>query len=383
MRNDLKIGILLGIGLIAVVMIYFVGFKPSGPAENADGEAGVPSFGETADGGSGGEANIVIAPQDSDDFEFTIDDTDGGFSGEGGYYATRDGGSDQPPIYDPGTMPDGGTGSDPDDFYAGTTDPDEGFSIDPDEGTQNDGSRIGPVTGPTPPTGETRIYTVTVSDTGGFSGIAEDQYGSARYWPLIAEANPGVDSSRLREGMQLVLPPKPVETSGPREVDNVDLQPGERIYVVTDQDGGGLWGIAQKMYNGEGKHWTLIAEANPGVDTTRLRPGMRLIIPPLPQPEFDRVETPDIDLEPGWRTYTVTAADTGGYWSVAKNVYGQGSLHYVIANANPDIESTQLREGMILVIPPKPAVSSPPAGTNTVPDNYVPAEVPAGRPRFD
>ncbi len=379
MRNDLKIGILLGIGLIAVVMIYFVAFRPDDTA-NTDGEnnVDVPSFGPGADSGGGG--TIEIDTSGIGEIDFSIDE-----GGEGGYYVVAN--DDEMPVYNTGEMPGGGGdtgGADAgNDNNTYTSDSDDNFTIDPDYGTGNTDTGNDSVVDPIPDFGETRTYTVTTNDTGGFSGIAQDQYGAARYWTLIAEANPSVRSDQLRPGMQLVLPPKPVEEASSGGVDNVDLQPGERVYVVTADDSGGLWGISQKMYNGAGKHWTLIAEANPGVDSTRLRAGMRLIIPPLPQPEFDRVETPNIDLEPGWTTYTVTAGDSGGYWTVAKNVYGQGSLHYVIANANPDIESTQLREGMILVIPPKPAVSNPPAGNNTVPDTYVPSDVPAGRPRFD
>ena len=56
---------------------------------------------------------------------------------------------------------------------------------------------------------------------------------------------------------------------------------GARVYVV-QKDDLGFWSIAQKVY-GDGKHWHLIADANPGVDVEKLSVGDRLKIPPLPK----------------------------------------------------------------------------------------------------
>ena len=56
---------------------------------------------------------------------------------------------------------------------------------------------------------------------------------------------------------------------------------GGRVYVV-QKDDLGFWTIAEKIY-GDGKHWRLIADANPGVDVEKLRAGQKLKIPPLPK----------------------------------------------------------------------------------------------------
>ena len=56
---------------------------------------------------------------------------------------------------------------------------------------------------------------------------------------------------------------------------------GASVYVA-QKDDLGFWSIAQKVY-GDGKHWRLIADANPGVDVEKLRPGQKLKIPPLPK----------------------------------------------------------------------------------------------------
>jgi nucleoid-associated protein YgaU len=376
MRNDLKIGILLGIGLIAVVMIYFVAFKPDGTGDEGDtGEPEVPDFGQAADSSDEG-TNIIVVDTNPlpDDDGSVVDDDD---------LIVVDDSFDIDSIYEPDTMPDGGSAYDPyepdgqaDGGYSGLRGGYDGPVVEVDPVIEVD-----PVVPPAG-TGVARTYTVTAGDTGGFSGIAQDQYGSARYWTLIAEANPGIRTDQLRPGMQLVLPPLPAEATTPSEPER-ELRAGERLYTVTADDTGGFWDIAQAMYDGQGRYWTLIAEANPGVDSGRLVPGMQLVIPPLPQPEFEAVSTPNVQLEPGYRTYTVTTSDTGGYWSVAQNVYGQGSLFYVIEQANPDVASTELRAGMVLIIPPRPATSTPPSSGGSSQETYVPAEVPAGRPRFD
>jgi nucleoid-associated protein YgaU len=54
-----------------------------------------------------------------------------------------------------------------------------------------------------------------------------------------------------------------------------------RVYVV-QKDDLGFWSIAEKIY-GDGKHWRLIAEANPDVDVEKLSAGDRLKIPKLPK----------------------------------------------------------------------------------------------------
>ena len=56
-----------------------------------------------------------------------------------------------------------------------------------------------------------RVYVVAEGDVGAFSGIAKKVYGDAKYWRLIAEANPGVDPRTLQPGDELFIPPLPAE----------------------------------------------------------------------------------------------------------------------------------------------------------------------------
>jgi hypothetical protein len=45
-----------------------------------------------------------------------------------------------------------------------------------------------------------------------------------------------------------------------------------------------MWGIAARLeVYGRGRLYTLLKKANPDVDPTRLRPGMRLLVPNPPK----------------------------------------------------------------------------------------------------
>lgn len=56
------------------------------------------------------------------------------------------------------------------------------------------------------------------------------------------------------------------------------------------------------------------------------------------------------------RTYVVKEGDS--YWSIAQNLWGDGSLHAHIQKANPGISAGELRPRMTIKIPPKPVRSS-------------------------
>jgi nucleoid-associated protein YgaU len=145
------------------------------------------------------------------------------------------------------------------------------------------------------PEGATR-YTVTADDTAGYWGISNKTYGAGKHWRLIRDANPGIAPTALRAGMVLIIPPMPaapaeqvaaVEPPTPAsgedtlplatDATNTDI---ERIYYVQASDTGGFWGISKRVY-GAGKYHTLIQQANPGVDSRKLRAGMKLVIPPM------------------------------------------------------------------------------------------------------
>lgn len=142
-----------------------------------------------------------------------------------------------------------------------------------------------------------------------------------------------------------------------RRLKPVDLA-GRKTYVVQPGDQG-FWYVAEKVY-GNGKHWKLIAAANPTVDSNRLRPGMVLNIPALPavtQPgravatesEYGKVTTSTT----GQKIYIVSKRDTAGLWGIAAKpeIYGKGHLWEHIQKANPTVDPTRLRPGTRLIIP--------------------------------
>ncbi len=147
------------------------------------------------------------------------------------------------------------------------------------------------------------------------------------------------------------IEPVPVPKVEPRLSWPVAATSG-RIYIVKQGDQG-FWGIAAKEY-GHGKHYTLIAGANPQADSNALRPGQELRLPALP------AETPvgpapvEVAAYPvapsGTRLYIVQEGDAG-FWGVSQKVYGYGKYFYMIARANPQADTNKLKPGQRLVIP--------------------------------
>lgn len=208
------------------------------------------------------------------------------------------------------------------------------------------------------PTASAKTYVVQDGDRG-FWGIAQkpEIYGDGKYWYLIAKANPDAESSNLRKGQRLVIPPKPaaqIRRVGPAGGLSVDPVTGNKIYVVQDGDAG-FWGIAQKKeIYGNGKYWQLIAKANPNVDSINLRAGQKLVIPPRPAsatvPAAVAVGGPPPSLAAGQTIYVVEEGDAG-FWEIAKKRYGNGALWQAIAKANPNVNPQRLRAGQKIVIP--------------------------------
>lgn len=121
-------------------------------------------------------------------------------------------------------------------------------------------------------------YTVMSGDS--MSSIARDWFGTDAKWDLIAKANPLIDPNRLRVGQVLRLPPKDTERDDAGEA----AGPSGTTYVV--RSGDTLSRIARQYYGDESK-WRIIHDANRdkiGDNPDNLRVGMRLEIPPAPQP---------------------------------------------------------------------------------------------------
>jgi len=166
---------------------------------------------------------------------------------------------------------------------------------------------------PPPAPSGPREYTIIDGDT--FSSIAEEYFGEARKAVLIAEANPGVDPTRLAIGQKIKLPAQdakmpataapttpgatsgssgPVGTSGPAGSTGAassstggasDVSPtATAAGRYTIQRGDTLSSIADRFYGTKAENaWRRIYEANRsaiGDDPARLRVGMSIVIPP-------------------------------------------------------------------------------------------------------
>jgi nucleoid-associated protein YgaU len=144
----------------------------------------------------------------------------------------------------------------------------------------------------------------------------------------------------------------------------------EETYEVQKGDSG-FWAIAEKKY-GDGKYYYLIAKANPNVSSNSLRPGQKLVIPAKPvgrtEPTSPGTGSPTpggVEISPsGQQIYVVQKGDSG-FWAIAQKKYGDGKYYYLIAKANPNVSSNSLQPGDKLVLPDKPAATTPVTGGST------------------
>ncbi len=135
--------------------------------------------------------------------------------------------------------------------------------------------------------------------------------------------------------------------------DPIPPPPPTTPYVV--KRGDTMESIALEWFGSKSK-WVLIAYENPLVDPLKLKAGVTLRLPP----RGARVEgIPTEELRRLTRSTKYVVADGDSLWKIAARVYGNGSLHTLIAEANRDLlkNGTDLQIGWELVIPPyqKPA----------------------------
>lgn len=188
-------------------------------------------------------------------------------------------------IEEPATAPSG--------FEAVTTA--SGTGPTPEYGRLETPRRIGEPNAPSP-TVEMKTYVVRPGDT--YPSIARRELGSAALAHLIEQANPNIPARSLRTGLTIKLPPPSppptlsTETLAPPSrtgeavapgTTGTDPATGKRFYVVK-QGENGFSGVAAAVY-GNGRHWKVIEDANPGVKSTGLQPGQKLWAPELPRVE--------------------------------------------------------------------------------------------------
>jgi nucleoid-associated protein YgaU len=145
-----------------------------------------------------------------------------------------------------------------------------------------------------------QIHVVAAGET--FSTISLSAYGNPNLYAGIMRANPGIDPTRLRPGMKIVIPPAPqakpaaatvapaarshalvsgdtAQTSSTKVEAPIDPQTQYRV-----QSGDSLYSISKKLY-GRGDRFPRIHEANKqllGEDVNSLKAGQILTLPEPP-----------------------------------------------------------------------------------------------------
>ncbi len=157
-------------------------------------------------------------------------------------------------------------------------------------------SRVGPTPTPPEPTLQPTVAvrppaaagTYRVKEGDSYWSIAKQQYGDGSLYTLLEKANPNVPASALKPDMTILLPPKP-ESSPRQEPSAPALTPGtihldvageDRYYVVRKGDSG-FWGISIAVFQTP-RYWKQIADLNPGVDPSALKPGQKVRVPKQP-----------------------------------------------------------------------------------------------------
>jgi len=107
-----------------------------------------------------------------------------------------------------------------------------------------------------------------------------------------------------------------------------------------------------------GKHYNVsmraIAEANPGVDPTRLKIGQKIKIPaPASAPSASTSSNGSVPSNGGEKTYTVKSGDT--LWKIAKD---HGVTEKALRTAN-NLKTTQIKVGQKLKIPASVSAPTP------------------------
>jgi nucleoid-associated protein YgaU len=336
MSKDYKIGVVFGLALLITVGVYYSFFRGDAPT---DGPTTQPAPEEPDKPGVTFGTSETAVADETDDGEDLADLPR--LPAPGG------GGSSGSSAADSWNLP-----SEPDN----TKDDDDIVVVRP----ALDNRRAGPTRWEVDPESDAEEPAAPASPEGTDAPSAQPAPAGGGF-----QIDPDADRA-VREPdpiLQRVDRPEPVELGE------------EAVYTVQKGDLG-FWYIAAKVYDGKGHLWTRIRDANPGVDTNALRPGMKLKIPPPPQtaapaePPAPAEQRGKVTQNPstGQRFYVVSEDDKAGFWGIAQKVYGKGHLWPLIHKANlakvPNPH--RLPPGTRLVIPPVPdSTSTAPSTTGT------------------
>lgn len=155
---------------------------------------------------------------------------------------------------------------------------------------------------------------------------------------------------------------KIVDTEAAKIGDNASEAVRKGEYTV--KAGDNAYGIAKAVY-GDVKLGGAIEKANPGVNWKRLKVGDKIKIPPPPTKAAPVVAPGTgvgVSSVADAGKYTVKAGDMGE--KISKTVYGDSKSWSLIEKANPGVDATKLKVGMVLTIPAKPGATGPAGGTS-------------------
>lgn len=247
MQRDVKIGIVIGVLLIALVAIFWMARDQEDPpaaARNNDAET-----------------ETELGPSE--------------------HPAPPHAGADSP-FFGTGTGPVVDATTDAGDRTTPTSLGDA--APPPDSTTQPGDAGTGPVLPTVAIEAKPKIHTVKAGDT--LASIAKLYYGSESKWKIIQEANKEKvpDETKLRIGVKLTIPPLKDQKSGtlPATVSTSDQSAGttaKRTHTVAADET--LSSISEKYY-GSPNEWQRIYQANRSIlsNPNRLQRGMVLVIPP-------------------------------------------------------------------------------------------------------
>jgi nucleoid-associated protein YgaU len=155
-----------------------------------------------------------------------------------------------------------------------------------------------------------------------------------------------------------IAPNLPVPNSDPAPVAEArqpNLTAGESVRTHTIQPNETLSGISKLVY-GESRHYKVIEAANPGIDSTRLKPGTVLKIPALEKAKpTEKAAAPARSAADG-KTYVVQKDDN--LYKITRKLYGNGEKQEQLYEMNKQTigaDSTKLKPGMVLKLPAAPA----------------------------
>lgn len=201
-----------------------------------------------------------------------------------------------------------------------------------------------------------KTYTVKKGDS--LATIARSEYGNAKFWTRIKEANPGVNERSLKVGKQLVIPPLPETTVAPT---GATVTTAGRTHTVA---AGETLSDISKQDDGTTANYKKIMVANHITDAKSVRVGKVLTIPDL---ATTMSSTSGVSVTPasdnGQTFHVVAAGETLG--DIARQYYGNASAYKRIMQANGITDATRVTVGRRLVIPPKATTTGATVTTTT------------------